>query len=98
MSENYEDPLPSIIFLGDRGFVVYDREDEIDVSKIDKMLARTPTERLRWNEYWKRRTWNALRPLNKSQSDSLAAPAQEVTPASAPADAPPAPRPAQSSR
>ncbi|HKI36263.1 MAG TPA: hypothetical protein VKA46_30680 [Gemmataceae bacterium] len=56
---------PSIIDLDDRGIVIYNRDDEPDVAKIDAMLAMTPTERLHWNEYWRRRVRNALRPRSE---------------------------------
>jgi hypothetical protein len=58
--ETFSELIPSFIDLGERGFIVHNRDDEPDVAKFDKMLAMTPTERLRWHDYWSHRVRNAL--------------------------------------
>ena len=74
MSADVFEPASTFFDFHERGFVVYDRDDEIDVARIDMLLAMSPTERLRWHEYWKERTKKALLPLHKETVSSLIGP------------------------
>jgi hypothetical protein len=49
------DPRPSLIELSDDAFIrnPHLKDGEADRAGIEKLLAMTPTERLRWNEYWR---------------------------------------------
>jgi hypothetical protein len=54
LPDNLPEPKPCFISLKDDGFIVDPtHEDGVDWSRSDKLLAMTPTERLRWHQAWR---------------------------------------------
>jgi hypothetical protein len=53
MALDLPEPVPFMIDLGD--YFILDpryKEGELDHARIDRMLAMSPDERLRWNQCW----------------------------------------------
>jgi hypothetical protein len=54
LPDNLPEPKPIFISLRDDGFIVDPAlNGGVDPARTDKMLAMTPTERLRWHVAWR---------------------------------------------